>query len=628
MDRHFLGYYERELKHVRETAGEFAAQFPKVAGRLGLDAFGSADPYVERLIEAFAFLAARIQHKLGAAHAQFTEHMLELLHPSYLAPTPSMAVVQLVPNLRQGPLVGGVTVPRGSIMRSPLGGTQTACDYRTAQPVTMWPFELEAAEYRTSSLRDLMDVEHLGVTEARAALRLTLRATRDVTFDTLPIESLPLFLRGSGSDIGVRLYEQLMRHNSGMVVQSFDRPCTFMRARHGHSVAAMGFDEAQALLPVGDRGFDGYRLMREFFAFPERFSFAELTGLRELFSVAKSSRIELIILFDLADQRLDGVVRASHVSLYCTPAVNLFPRVGDRVQLDEREHEFQIIPDRTRPLDYEVHSVTRVTGCATDGGELCEFSPMYAPVFDVDGELQRARYAVRRQPRARKPRRGDREHDTRFPYVPSELYLSLVDGQNGQFRSGLRQLSVNTLCTNRALPLSLAAGSEDRLFSSQAHGSVVSVRCVAGPTPPRVSPVFGELAWSFLSHLSLDYLTLIRRDGRGAPALRQLLELYGHFGDNATRAQSRAIVDVQTRGITRALSRKDGPMTFGRGLEVTVTCDEDAFEGTGAYLLGAVLERFFTKYASINSFVETVMRTQQRGEVMRWAPNPGQRSTL
>lgn len=626
-DRSFLTYYERELSHVREAAGEFAAQFPKIAGRLGLEAFASADPFVERLIEAFAFLTARIQQRLGAGHAEFTAHMLELLYPSFLAPTPSMAVMQLVPNLRQGSLANGVVVPRGSAMRSALGDQQTACEYRTAHPVTLWPFELEAAEYRASGLRDLMDTEHLGVNDAKAALRLVLRSSREVTFDRLPLDRLPLFVRG-GERTSVLLYEQLVRSSSGVVLQSAERPYKFMRARRGRAVDALGFDESQALLPTGNNVFDGYRLLREFFAFPERFMFVELNGLRELMSACKGSKIELILLFDSADPRLEGVVRASHLSLFCTPAINLFPRTGDRVRLDERDYEYQILPDRTRPLDYEVHSITRVAGCGQDGQEHCEFLPMYAPVWSEDGAPERARYALRRQPRPRVPGRGERENDTRLPYVPSDVYLSLVDGNDGAFRSSLRQVSVDTLCTNRALPLAFAAGADERPFSAESHGSVVSVRCVAGPTAPRVSPAFGELSWSFLSHLSLDFSTLIRRDGRGAAALRQLLELYGHYSDSNARAQSRAIVDVATRGVVRPLPRREGPLSFGRGLEVTITCDEDAFEGTGAVVLGAVLERFFAKYASINSFVETAMCTQQRGEVMRWPATPGQRTPL
>jgi type VI secretion system protein ImpG len=147
MDALFLGYYERELRHVREMGGEFARQFPKIAGRLGLDSFGCADPYVERLIEAFAFLAARVQLKLGSAHGEFTEHMLQLLHPDYVAPTPSMAMMQLTPNPRAGSLSSGVTVPRGSSVRSTLGlEQQTSCEYRTAHPVTLWPLTLVSAD--------------------------------------------------------------------------------------------------------------------------------------------------------------------------------------------------------------------------------------------------------------------------------------------------------------------------------------------------------------------------------------------------------------------------------------------------------------------------------------------------
>jgi type VI secretion system protein ImpG len=626
VDRRFLEYYERELRHVREMGGEFARQYPKVAGRLGLDSFGSADPYVERLIEAFAFLTARIQHKLGAAHAEFTEHMLELLYPSYLAPTPSMAVMQLVPNLRQGSLTSGTVIPRGSVLRSPLGNQQTACEYRTAHPVTMWPFELESAEYRTN-LGELMDVERVALPAAKAALRIVLRASRDITFDKLSLDTLPLFVRGGG-ETAVRLYEQLLGANIGMVVQSTKRPHTFINVRREGSVASLGFEEGQALLPTGNRSFDGYRLLHEFFAFPERFMFAELRGLREVLRTSADGRIEIILLFDRADPRLDGAVRESHLALYCTPAINLFPRSGDRVQLDERSYEYPVVPDRTRPSDFEVHSVTRVLGCGKDGSEVCEFLPMYAPAWEEHGERGRARYALRRQPRAVQPGRRERDQETRFPYVASDVCLSLVDDRDGAARSGLRQLSVNTLCTNRALPLMLALSMDNLEFTEQSQGSVVTVRCVAGPTAPRVSPVFGELAWSFLSHLSLDYLTLLRRDGQGAAALQQLLGLYGSFADRTNRAQVLGIVDVQAKGVVRPLPRRAGPLTFGRGIEVTVTCNEDAFGGTGAFLLGSVLERFFAKYASINSFVETVMRTQQRGEVMRWPVTPGQRSTL
>jgi type VI secretion system protein ImpG len=626
MDPRFVGFYERELKHVRELGGEFAKQFPKIAGRLGLDSFACADPYVERLIEAFAFLTARIQLKLSDAHGDFTQHMIEQLYPGYLAPTPSMAVMQLEPNAREARLTGGVLVPRGAALRSALGAQQTACEFRTAHPVTLWPIELVAADYRTNPA-ELVDMSRVNMPQAKAALRLVLRSQRDVALSSLPLDVLPVFLRG-GAEVASRLYEQLLAANIGMVAQSpRSAEAQFVRLRSSRSTAAMGFDDDQALLPAGDRSFSGYRLLHELFAFPERFSFVELRGLRQLLSQADCSTVELVLLFDRADPRLEGAVNAAHFALHCTPAINLFPRSADRSTIDLHNHEHQVVPDRTRPLDFEVHSVTKVVGYAADGGELGEFSPLYAPAVPGAGHM---RYTLRREPRALRAGRDERDVDARLPYVPSEAFVSLVDGDHGGGRSELRQLAVSTLCTNRALPLKLVRGEEGTLFTEQSGAPIAAVRCVAGPTPPRASTVFGELAWGLISHLTLDYRTLLRRPGEGASALRELLGLYAKLSGSSTQLPLDGILDVRTRGVVRPLGAEGGggALTFARGIEISVTCDESAFAGTSAFLLGAVLERFFAKYASINSFAETVLCTQQRGEVMRWPVAIGKRSTL
>src|SRR4051812_43619071 len=209
MDPRLLQYYNRELQHLREMGGEFAREFPKIAGRLGLEAFECADPYVERLLEGFAFLTARVQLKIDAEFPRFTQHLLELVYPHYLAPIPSMTVVQMQPQPGEGSLVSGVKVPRGSVMRSLLGrGEQTACDYRTGSDVTLWPIEIAGVEY-TGFLGDLGSLRLPTRKTARAALRLRLKATGGARFDQLPLERLPLFLRG-GDELAMRMYEQLV----------------------------------------------------------------------------------------------------------------------------------------------------------------------------------------------------------------------------------------------------------------------------------------------------------------------------------------------------------------------------------------------------------------------------------
>ena len=625
MDPLFIGYYERELEYVREMSGEFARSYPKIAARLGLDAFGCADPYVERLIEAFAFMTARIQLKLGAAHGEFTEHMLQLLHPEYLAPTPSMAVMQFTPSHREGSLESGARVPRGSVLRSELGpNQQTACEYRTAHPVELWPISIVSADYRANPA-EFVHAERLAMPKAKAALRIVLRTIGGVQWNELPIESLPLFLRGE--EVAARLYEQLVGSNIGMVVQPTTRPVGFMPVCRTRVSFPMGFEAEHALLPAGDRTFDGYRLLHEFFALPQRFMFTELRELAPLLSEAATDTIELVLLFDRVEPRLEGVVQASNLGLFCTPAINLFPRTGDRVQLDANNYEHLVVVDRMRPNDFEVHSVTKVVGYGDPGSDGGEFAPMYAPSWSRGKGSKNMSYTVRRRARELRSDALEREHDPRAPYVPSDTYLSLVDGDHGQFRPGMRQLSVNTLCTNRALPLLLRPRGGHIEFEDHSGAPVEAVRCVAGPTPPRASPAFGDLSWGLISHLSMDFATLLRKPGEGAGALRHMLGLYSSWATSDHYAQVDGIVDLTTKGVVRPLPYP-GPMTFGRGLEVTVTCDESAFVGSSAFLLGAVLNRFFAKYASINSFTETVLRSQQRGEVIRWPIAPGQRPTL
>jgi type VI secretion system protein ImpG len=625
VDPLFVDYYERELKHVREMSGEFARSFPKIAARLGLDAFGCADPYVERLIEAFAFMTARIQLKLGAAHGEFTEHMLQLVHPEFLAPTPSMAVVQFVPSHREGSLETGADVPRGSAVRSELGpNQQTACEFRTAHPIKLWPISIVSVDYRAHP-GEFVHAERLAMPKAKAALRIVLQTIGGMQWNELSIPSLPLFLRGD--EMAPKLYEHLVTSNIGMVVQPTTRPVEFMAIRRSRTTAALGFEDEHALLPTNDRTFEGYRLLHEFFALPQRFMFVEIGDLAPMLRQAATETIELVLLFDRVEPRLEGVVQASNLALFCTPAINLFSRTGDRVHLDPNNYEHQVVPDRMRPNDFEVHSITKVVGygdASTEGGE---FAPMYAPSQARGHARRRMSYTSRRRARQLAADAFERAQDPRAPYVSSDIYLSLVDGDHGQFRPGMRQLSVNTLCTNRALPLLLRPRGGHIEFDDYSGAPVEVVRCVAGPTPPRASPACGDTSWGLLSHLSMDFATLLRKPGEGAGALRHLLSLYSSLAAPDHYAQIDGIVDLTTAAVVRPLPFP-GAMTFGRGLEVTVTCDESAFVGSSSFLLGSVLDRFFAKYASINSFTETVLRSQQRGEVMRWPIAAGQRPTL
>lgn len=625
MDAKLLRYYERELQHLREMGGEFAREFPKVAGRLGLETYSCADPYVERLLEGFSFLAARVQLKIDAEFPRFTQHLLEQLYPQYLAPTPSMAVVQLQPDLSEPGLAAGFTVPRQSAMHSLLGkGDQTTCEYRSAHAVTLWPVELLEARYFTYAGKlGNLDLGQPG--KVKAALRLRLKACAGLAFKDIALDKLPLYLRGTDGVPG-RLLEQLLANAVGTVVMPVgESPAWHSQTPRG-SIRALGFDDDHALLPCDVRAFRGYRLLKEYFAFPQRYLFVELGGLRDGVARCTDKEIDIVVLLDRVDPTLEQSVSAANFALYCTPAINLFPKRADRIHLSDRQHEYHVVPDRTRPMDFEVFQVSGVTGYGTGSDALQHFSPFHAANDLQDDFTKRAYYHVTRQPRVLSERQW--RQGPRSSYVGSEAFLSLVDANEAPFSSALRQLGVDTLCTNRDLPLTMPLGGPKTDFTIESSAPLRAVRCIDGPTMPAPSHAEGETAWRLISHLSLNYLSLIDDDRQqGGAALKDLLRLYCNAGDVDGQRQIEAVRSISSESIARRLP-VPGPICFGRGLQVTVELDDGAFEGVGVFALGAVLEQFFAMHVSINGFTETRIKTPARGMVMQWPARGGLCKTL
>lgn len=620
MNAKLLRYYELELAHLREVGGEFARDYPKVAGRLGLETYACADPYVERLLEGFSFLAARVQLKIDAEFPRFTNHLLELVYPQYLAPTPSMAVVQLQQDMSEGSLAAGFKVPRDTALHSQLGkGDQTACEFRTAHDVTLWPVELVQARYFACGAHVAgIDLSRLG--GVKAALRLRLRVGAGLTFSDLALDRLPLHIRG-GEAMPSRILEQLLAQAAGVLVMPVQEHVDWHQFLPKSAIRSVGYSDSEALLPSGPRSFQGYRLLQEYFAMPQRFMFAEVAGLANSVSRCTAEQLDVIVLFKKLDPVLEQSLSAANFGLYCTPAINLFPMRTERVHLSDQQSEYHVIPDRTRPMDYEIYQIGSVTGYGS-GAEASQTFESFYRANDLHARTPpNAFYQLRRD--ARVLSEQQRRQGPRSSYIGSELFLSLVDAQEAPHRSDLRQLGIDTLCSNRDLVLSMPVGSGRTDFTVESGAPVQSVRCVAGPTVPAPSFAEGETAWRLVSHLSLNYLSLLDQDReQGATALRDLLRLYCRVDDEAAHKQIEGLRSVTADSIVRRLPLP-GPITYGRGLQVCVTLDESAFEGAGVFVLGSVLEQFFAKYVSLNSFTETVIKSTARGVIMQWPARVG-----
>ena len=625
MDPRLLEYYNRELHHIKEMGAEFAEEYPKIAGRLRLDGIECADPYVERMLEGFAFLAARVQLKIDAEFPRFTEHLLEMVYPQFLAPIPSATVVQFAPDLTEGSLADGFTVPRNSVLRGRMMAEDlTPCEFRTAHDLTLWPLRLTEAEYFVN-LGQFAGLSTPNGRKASAGIRLRLETTVGSGFHDLALDRLVLFLAGQ-HELPMKLYELCLARSVAVVVQPAERPTPWYDVLDRSSIRQHGFADDQALLPYGPRSFQGYRLLQEYFMLPERYMFLEIGGLGPAVRRCVGKELEILILLDESDPSLKTAINESLFQLFVAPAINLFPKRADRIHLSDQTEEFQVLPDRTRPLDYEVYRVENVAGYGAQNEHVRDFQPFYSLGRDQDRPEERAYFTTHRTPRRQPARLAG--HEGRSGYIGSEVFISLVDSQERVVATDLKQLALETLCTNRDLAMFQQIGRGATDFSLVTGAPVESIRCLVKPTRPRPPHPEGDTTWRLISHLNLNYLSVADRDEEvGADALRELLALYGERSEAAVRKQIDGVRSVQSRSVTRLL-RGDGPSTFGRGTEITVTLDESAFEGTGVFLLGSVLDHFFARYSSINSFTETVIRTVDRGEVCRWPIRLGRRHVI
>ena len=633
MDPRLLRLYSDELTHLREVGAEFARDFPKIASRLGMEGMEVSDPYVERLLEGFAFLTARVQLKLEAEQPRLIAHLLESTYPNFLAPMPSMMVAGFGIDPTDPNLVKGYVIPRGSGLTSKVArGQDTHCEFRTAQAVTLWPIELVSAQY-FSYAPDLPMARLPQAQGTRGGLRIRLRCAGGVLFSQLAIERLAFYI-SAPDDVAFRLHELVLGAAAGTLVRAealADGMPVARQWRGADSVQPVGFAADEALLPESLRAFSGYRLLQEAAAMPQRLLFFEIGDLAERLVQVPGDEVELIVFLQRGDAALEALVDEKSLALFCTPAINLFRKRLDRIQLGTGSWEYHVVPDRTRPMDFEVHSIDTVTGFGTGQVGRQEFLPLYAtyhePAAPVQGESH-GFYTVRREPRLLSPRQ--KQQGSRSSYTGEEVHLSLVDPRHAPYREDVRQLSVSAWVSNRDLPVLLPHEPPDGTpqWQLDSPGPVAAVKVLRGPTRPVTRRPVGELGWSLVNHLTLNHLSLIGETPQHAAAsLRTMLGLYAPPEDPAWARQVEGVQSLQVRTTVGRLPF-DGPLAFGTGVQIVLELDELAYQGTSAFLFASVLERFFARHAAINSFSQLTLRTPQRGEVMRWPPRIGLRETV
>ena len=608
-----LQYYERELTYLRRLGAEFGRRYPKVASGLLLEPTRSDDPNVERLLEGFAFLAARVHLKLDDEFPQITEALLDTVYPEYTRPVPSMSLVQFELDPEQGKLTTGYRIPRETLLHSrPVSGI--TCRFRTCYDTTLWPFEVTDAGWIAPHQLD----PPVRGTAAVAALRLVLRCPPDITFAQLQLDTLRFYLNAE-PNVAATLYE-LLCHN-----------CTQIQLRQPGRAGAreplalppgvlrpVGFELDEGILPVPRRSFLGYRLLTEYFAFPEKFFFLDLAGLECVRSAGFGSVLEIAFLvanFERSERRslLEGAIARDTIRLGCTPIINLFPLTSEPVLLNQRRPEYQVVADARRRHAIGVYSVEEVVAVTPRRDAPIRFEPLYSLRHGQSANGERHFWKAARRPR------GWRMDEQ------SDVFLSFVDGDAAVSTPELDAVTARLLCFNENLPTRLAIGDPQGDFELPGGGPVRRVVGLVNPTVP-IEPQGGSpMLWKLVSLLSLNFVSLVEE---GPGALQELLRLHNVRGSAAGEKQIDALIGVHA-AVTYARVGGDHGVAFARGHEIEIELDEEQFVGGGVYLFGSLLDRFLGLYTSLNSFTVLRLRTRQRREVLKgWPPRAGWKALI
>lgn len=609
MREELLAYYESELTFLRQAGAEFAQKYPKIASRLVLEPDRCEDPHTERLLEAFAFLAARVHLKVDDEFPEITTALLDVIYPHFLRPIPSMSVTEFHLDPEQGKLSTSLTIPRGSLLYSRAQIEGVSCKFQTCYETVLWPVTVAEAQWRTPDR--LQPV--VKASDAVAAIRLLVRCFQDVSFAKLGIDSLQFYLNGE-SNLTHTLYELLCNNCVRILLRDpAARSNASVITLGPENLRAVGFEENEAILPYPRRSFAGYRLLQEYFTFPEKFLFFELSGLDQLSSRGFNDQVEIIFLissFERSERQqvLELGLGPSTFKLNCSPVVNLFTQAAEPILLDQTRFEYPIVPDARRAFATEVFSVDSVVCMNPRSREFSEFQPFYAYKHSATREKKQTFWhATRRNSELRDDQRSD-------------VFISLVDLSGRPAEPEADTATVRCTCTNANLPSRLPFGNEAGDFELEGVSSLRKIVALRKPTQTLRPPTGKGALWRLVSHLSLNYLSLVEE---GKDALQQILRLYNFSDSTHLHSQVAGISGLNSsRHFARVVSELG--MTSVRGTRVQVQLDEEQFVGGGVYLFASVLEHFLGMYVSMNSFSQLVASTLQRKEVLKeWPPRAG-----
>ena len=610
-----LPYYERELGFLRRYSREFAERYPKIAGRLLMGGEVCEDPHIERMIESFALLNSRIAKRLDDDYPEFTEALFEVLYPHYLRPFPSCSIAHFDMAGPAVQLAAGNTIVRGTQLKTkPVRGA--TCTFRTVYPVNVAPLAISAASFS-------------GIINAPDAVRLPAGATSSIalTFSgtglqgaiaALNVGKLRVFIDGESSFCAA-LRDALFMRTAAAYAEA-DRSGRWVELA-ATPVTAAGFNEDESLIDFPARSHDAYRLLTEYFSFPEKFNFVDIdidALCAALPAGARSITLHLAVAGLRTDSnlaRMLGTLSTNNVLLSCTPVVNLFRHAGEPIRLTHTTASYPVLADARRAYAFDVHAIDAVSLVrqTPQGESVVQFRPFYSLQHGQTPE-ERGHYWVMRR---------DESLAESSPGYETSLTIADIDFDPSAVETDT--LSVELTCTNRDLPTLLAYGLREGDLFLEGGSGPSGITFLRKPTASTSFERGQGAHWRLVSHLSLNHLSLA---AGGLDAFREMLTLYDLQRSPSTQRQIGGIAAIAHKAANTWLPGNPFACLV-RGVEVRLTIDEEAFVGSGIHAFAHIIERFLGLYVHANSFTQLVVVSSKTGEaLLRCQPRSGDLSLL
>ncbi|HDO1322871.1 type VI secretion system baseplate subunit TssF [Aeromonas veronii] len=583
-------YFRDELAFLRLQGREFADSYPELTRFLSEQ---NTDPDVERLLEGFAFLTGNLRAKIEDEFPELTHGLLNMLWPNYLRPVPSMTIMQF--SVIPGAIAQPALVRQGCQLDS-LPIDDVTCHFQTCHDAWVYPAEMR--QITAQSGNDLSTI----------SLDIALHAP--LPLSELQLDKLRFFL-GGDSYTAYELYFWLSNQLSHIELEIDGKRFR----QEAKALKSVGFERDDALLPYPNNVYSGYRILQEYFCFPESFLFFELSGGEWPKQPLPVSEFKIHFCFD-RPLPAELKIRPDSFMLNCVPAINLFQHDSEPVNLNGRQAEYPLKASYRYADSFEIFSVDQVEGWVEGNMGRSRGTPrIYQPFESFQHQIERAkqRLALYYRVRVRESVSGDGfEHS-----------LSFVRGDETTTVDLDESISVTLTCTNRSRAARLKVGTI--CVPTGSSPSFATFRNLIRPTRPLRPALDGSLHWTLISNLSLNYVSLLRRD-----ALVQVLRTYDFpalhdkQAEQASRKRLAGIEEIETKPVDRLV--RGMPV---RGLKSVLSIRQSAFGSEGElYLFSTVLAHFFSLYASVNAFHLLEVVNLDNKERYQWPVQIGQHSLM